>query len=202
MAIGENACQVARMPIFVDHDARRQEIADLACRLISEGGIESVTFRKLAAAANCSTTNITHYFPDRHQLLLGSFRASGERAKQRFSDAVEHPEAGLLACLEALLPMTEQARRDWYVNLAFWQVASFDPALGKEQRRILRYFRGHIATVLRRSGTLTPQQVGKRARWLLTTTIGIGVQALMEEAGWSPARQRAMLVEQLRMLEL
>jgi AcrR family transcriptional regulator len=202
MAIARKAWQGSIMPIYVDHDARRQEIADLACRLISEGGIESVTFRKLAAAARCSTTNITHYFPDRHHLLLGSFRASGERAKQRFSQAVEHPDSGLLGCLEALLPMTEQARRDWYVNLAFWQVASFDPALGKEQRRILRYFRGHIANVLRRSGTLTPRQVSRWARWLLTATIGIGVQALMEEAGWSPARQRALLVDQIGMLGL
>jgi AcrR family transcriptional regulator len=187
------------MPAPVDHDARRRDLAARACTLIARGGLEAVTYRRLAADAECSTSIVTHYFADRHELLLWSYRVAADRSQERFDAAFTASDADLIACLTALLPVSPEVADDWRVYFAFWHTATVDPVLAREQRWWQRHCRQIIADLLRRRGTDAPV-ARRQARVLLTLVLGIAAQALFEERSWTGQRQRVFLAAQAETL--
>jgi AcrR family transcriptional regulator len=64
------------VPKIVDVEQRRADLTDAAARLIARSGIESATMREVAAEAGLTTGALTHYFTDKHELLLTTFQAS------------------------------------------------------------------------------------------------------------------------------
>lgn len=52
---------------------RKQEIAEAAIRLMSEGGAEALTASALARAAGISKANIFHHFPTLDDVVLAAF---------------------------------------------------------------------------------------------------------------------------------
>ena len=51
------------MPITVDHEQRRREVAEVAAELIAHRGLERVTVREIAAATGFSTTVVSIDMP-------------------------------------------------------------------------------------------------------------------------------------------
>ena len=64
------------MPRVVDVEQRRAELTDATARLIAKSGIGAATMRDVAAEAGWTTGALTHYFTDKRDLLLHTFRAS------------------------------------------------------------------------------------------------------------------------------
>src|SRR2546422_6311494 len=75
------------MPKQVDHEARRQQLAEAVCRLAASQGLEAVSLRHVAAEAGVSMGQVQHYFSTKDELLLFAFRVVSERAEQRFAAA-------------------------------------------------------------------------------------------------------------------
>src|SRR5690606_41716840 len=71
------------MPKVVDHDARRQELAEATWRLIRREGLEAVSVRKVAREAGVSPGSLRHYFTSQSELLAYALRMVGERIEQR-----------------------------------------------------------------------------------------------------------------------
>jgi AcrR family transcriptional regulator len=190
------------MPAPVDHDARRRLIAERAGALIAEGGLEAVTYRRLAADAECSTTIVTHYFANRHELLLWAYSAAAERSQQRFDAALAESGGDLLGSLCALLPITPEISSDWRIYFAFWHTATTDPVLTREHRWWLRNCRRVIAGLLRHYHGVEPRRARHLARILLTLILGIAAQAMFDLRGFSGERQRRLLADQIAALDL
>jgi AcrR family transcriptional regulator len=127
------------MPRQVDHDLRRSEVAEVACELIAREGVEATTVRRVAEAAKCSTTIVSHYFANKHQLLLFAYRAAAASSQSRVSAVVERDPSDLQGCLEALLPLDRPRLRDWQVWFAFWGMVVGDAEFTKEHRRYFRH---------------------------------------------------------------
>lgn len=189
------------MPAAVNHDDQRQKIANIAADIIAGEGLEAATVRRVAAAASCSTTIVTHYFASKNEMLLHAYRAAAERARQRVDDVLSRDSLDLEGCMAALLPLDAASLRDWKVYVAFWQRATVEADFSDEQRVMHRHARrilAHVIAARLRAGHAMPGTATTLARQLLTTVQGIAVQAVFDTVDWSPARQRNYLKAELR----
>ena len=59
------------MPKTVDHDERREEIAQAAIEILAQGGPRMLTMRALARKLGGSLRLVNHYYPTRRALLEG-----------------------------------------------------------------------------------------------------------------------------------
>lgn len=190
------------MPPPVDHEARRQQVAAIASRLLARAGLQAVTFRDIAREAGYSTAIVSHYFHNKRELLIYMFRSAAAGAVARVDG--RHAEGGSLQeCLEILLPLDEERRRDWQVWVAFWGQVSSDPELLAEQQR-----RAHDALnlVIRlltdeyRGRDVPASVIELRARRLLTMVTGLATETVFDPQEWPPERQQAVLADELSTL--
>ncbi|MFJ5549458.1 TetR/AcrR family transcriptional regulator [Streptomyces sp. NPDC093225] len=71
------------MPKQVDHEARRQVIAEAVCRLADESGLEGVTLRDVAARAQVSMGAVQRCFRTKEEMLVFALAYVGERVADR-----------------------------------------------------------------------------------------------------------------------
>lgn len=57
------------MTLYVDHQARRNQILETAFALFAQEGYDGVTYRKIAVSCNISRTTIYKYFKDKEQIF-------------------------------------------------------------------------------------------------------------------------------------
>ncbi len=117
------------MPKIVDHDTRRREIVEASWQVIAGEGLDGVTMRKIAAAADCTTGRLTHYFANREELVLAALRAVYDAAASRMAVARAAdgtPRQRLLRMLEETLPLDDARLREWKIWIAFWGAAAAD----------------------------------------------------------------------------
>jgi AcrR family transcriptional regulator len=195
------------VPRQVDHEARREEIADVAAALIARHGPANVSLRTLAAATGGSTTAVTHYFADRGELLQHAFRAALRHAETRveaIGEAGSRVRDPLRATCEAVMPLDDQRRQDWQTWLGFHGVAASDPVLAEMQSRRTREFRRLLKQAIaaeQARGTIDPGlDAAAESRELLALVQGIATQAAFDHDDWPPARQRASLTRALSAL--
>lgn len=182
------------MPRVVDVEQRRAELTDATARLIARSGIGAATMRDVAAEAGWTTGALTHYFSDKRELLLHTFRASLEHRRARRVAFTDDPLAALRDSLEGALPLDEDRRRHWMVTIAFCAQAAGDPALATAQRDAYREFRLRIASLVAACDpTTSPADAIAIAEQLITVADGIAIQALFDPETWPADRQLAAL---------
>jgi len=119
------------MPKEVDHDARRRELADAACRVIARHGLDGTTLAGVAEESGWSIGSIRHYFPNKDQLVASALWRAGERVDERIR---EHTAGGMtlndlrITAIE-LLPLDDDRREMALVQLAFLAQAVVVPEL-------------------------------------------------------------------------
>lgn len=189
------------MPAVVDHESRREHVARIAADIIARVGIDAVTMRQIAAEAGFSTTIVTHYFSNKQELLLHTYRTAAGNAQARVSAALERDPCDLLGCVEALLPQDEASLQDWKVYLAFWHTAVLDPHFAAEQASQALNARRILGGVLKaRAHAGQPpriDEIEETAKRLLVIVVGVAVQSVFDPVAWSPAEQRRFLVGEL-----
>ncbi len=177
------------MPRVVDAEERRAAITDAAARVIAHSGIEAATMREVAAEAGWTTGAITHYFANKHELLLATFQASlAHRRSQRLPPSAS-PAERLRATLEGALPVDESRRRHWLVTLACCVQASGEPSLGEAQRDAYREFRAHVADLAEAAALADSATKLTVAEQMIAGIDGVAVQALFDPESWPAARQ-------------
>lgn len=173
----------------------------MAFELVANKGVEALTFREIAAAAGCSTSIVSYYFGNKNELLFSVYQVANQRATERLQATYE-TGAPLPVCFETILPITEEARCNWRVWLAFWARAHLDPVYFEERRRAaqasLGLYRGMIAERL--GPNVDEAQVTLAARRLIAVIAGIGLEACFAPDDWTPERIREVLRAELDLL--
>lgn len=152
------------MPKLVDHEERRELIADAVCRLAASGGIEGVSLRHVAAAAGVSVGQIQHYFGTKDEMLLFAFRIVSARVEQRLGSAVEALGAPpttrtlLRTLLMAMVPTDPDSKFEAPLWVVFMARAVIEPDLAGPLRDSTRHLVGFAADQLR-----TAQEAGEIA---------------------------------------
>ncbi|MBW8814318.1 MAG: TetR/AcrR family transcriptional regulator [Caulobacterales bacterium] len=186
------------MPAIVDHDARRAALARIAADLIAEEGVEAATVRAIARAAGFSTKVVSHYFQDKRALLLMTYRFAAQDSVLAASDAARRSDGETYAL--SLLPTQPGMVRNWKVWLAFWGFAISDAAFAEEQRNQALAAAAQLAAILARDprfGHLDETARGAAARNLITTVIGVAVQAAFDPKTWTPEVQAETVLARL-----
>src|ERR1700755_2640423 len=102
------------MPKIVDHDARRDEIAQIACRVVATHGFAHATIARIARAAGYTTGMVAHYYESKQDIILAALRLMLERIEERLTR--ERGASTLLEVLAEALAIDEQR----FIESAFW----------------------------------------------------------------------------------
>lgn len=158
--------------------------------------------RDVALAAGCSTAIVSHYFHNKRELLLFTYRHSIETATALSHESLGPGGDDLRAYVSALLPFDDTGRMNWKIWFAFWAKAAADEEFALIQRDCVRRTRGdieHILAVLRGAGRLVPgSDCASQARRLLVIIMGLAVQVVFDPEDWTFERQNAFVDRELQ----
>lgn len=179
-------------------------VTQVAADLVAQQGRPALTVRNVAHAAGCSTTIVSHYFDDMADLLGQTNALAAERARARIEVVLAADPADIAGLIEAVLPLDDARRADWRVWLAFWSEALAVASFADEQRLRARTMVRRIETCLelraRRDGLSAETDLGLAAHRLGALLQGIAVEAIFDPRAWGPARQRAVMRSELRLV--
>lgn len=145
------------MPKQVDHEARRQEIAEALFRIASTRGLERASLRDVAAEAGISLGRLQHYFRTREEMLVFALRRMNELADQRIRERIgaidgePAPREILRECLRGMLALDEKSRTGYLVGVAYFVRAVHDETLRALAQEGIPQLRAFFAELLRQA---------------------------------------------------
>jgi AcrR family transcriptional regulator len=195
------------MPKIVDHDLRREEIAEAVWRTVVRAGIDATTVRRVAAEASVSTGVLAHYFRDKEAVLVFALRLASTRAGRRMRRASEGvaPLQALAAVAAEALPLDQSRREEWAIWLAFWGAAVATDVLSHEHNARYADWRATIRDLLRHcrnERTLAYDiDLDEATDSLVALIDGLGIQAMLDPRRVTAQYQRQIIdgfVDRLR----
>jgi AcrR family transcriptional regulator len=187
------------VPKVVDHDARRQELAEATRRVVRRDGIERATVRAIAAEAGWSPGSLRYYFPAQSELLAFAMELVADGVRERIA-AVEiagDARTAVERLLEQVLPLDAERRMEMEVWLAFWARAQADPDLRaqrEETHQALRLFVRRCLVVLREAGLTSPElSLAVETSRLHALLDGLALHGVASPETTTPRRMRAAL---------
>ena len=113
------------MPKIVDHEARREEIAQALWRVVRRDGIPAVSVRTVAAEAGWSAGALRYYFPDQAGLLSFAMEAVSRRVSERIAALrpTGAPLTWAIRYLEQVIPLDDERLAEFDVWFAFLGLA-------------------------------------------------------------------------------
>jgi AcrR family transcriptional regulator len=182
------------MPRVVDAEQRRAELVELTAGEIARSGLEQLTLRGLARAGGWTTGVVNHYFVDKRDLLVATFRSRADVAWRRTESEMASGASPLEAIVEGALPVDEERLANWKVWMAFWGAAIGDDDLTAVQLERYRSFLAAVERALemeRKQGRIRDDvDIARQALLIVALLDGVGVQATFHPQAWPPAEQR------------
>jgi AcrR family transcriptional regulator len=181
----------------VDKAAQEDRISEAVWEVLAADGIERLTLRRVAAAADCTTGLVLHRFPNRRELMRHARALLHERTRARV-ERLEHESTGPRAALRALLaqgmaldPETSVETRVW---LGFLSAAFGDEELIADHRRNNRRWQERIIRLVGASDPgLSMDRAQVIAKALIALAEGAGILAVSDRETYDAATQEAML---------
>jgi AcrR family transcriptional regulator len=134
----------------VDHDSRREEVAEAAARLIAEKGMEGLTTRALAKAMGCSIGVLSHYFNSKDDIVLAAFNWADSNINRRIGAILaENPTLdAFIPVIRAGLPLTVESDIEWRVrfNLYTFTLTNSDDLIHQQEK--LQNFRSLLCDLI------------------------------------------------------
>jgi TetR/AcrR family transcriptional repressor of bet genes len=187
------------MPKVVDHAQRRDEIAQVACRVVAIYGFERATVARIARAAGYTTGMLAHYYESKQEIILGALRQMLLRIEQRLTRERESGEANLVDVLSEALAIDEQRFTECAFWMAFWGQVSADKKLRRlniwVHRAYLRLFARCLGEHWSEWSTWPPALRDQVLRSVMTFMNGLTASAVTSPRDWPAAKQ----VDQLRL---
>lgn len=153
----------------MSQEERRLEVSEAAWRVIVREGLDRTSMRAIAQEMDCTTGVVTHYFRNKHELILFALHQVAEKLQvfmKKSTQAVAGVER-LVAMLSAFLPLDAERQDVLRVWLAF-----LGYAVGREN---LMLEHQHTAAQLRALLVQELQQL--QAAQLLRKDIDLTVEA-------------------------
>ena len=177
------------MPKKVDHRSRRATIAEAAWLVSSQGGIEAVTMRHVAAAAGMSLGQVQHYFTTKDELLAHAYELLVDRIAARVSmredppaDEEPQPEDTIRDVLVELLPLDDERRIEAHFLLMFLTRSAVSPDFAARLRKAHADLHAFLVDQLRRAqrrGTVAVHlDPARETRTLLAVLDGLTAHVL------------------------
>lgn len=177
------------MPKKVDHTTRRATIAHAAWQVATQGGIEAVTMRHVAAAAGMSLGQVQHYFTTKDELLAHAYDLLVDQITTRADSHPNPPDTEepdprdtVRAALTELLPLDDQRRTEAHFLLMFLTRAAVAPDFAARLRKTHAHRHTFLDDQIRRAqrrGTVAVNlDPAREARTLLAVLDGLTAHVL------------------------
>jgi AcrR family transcriptional regulator len=187
------------MPKIVDHAERRDEIAQVACKVVAQYGFEQATVARIARAAGYTTGMVAHYFESKQEIILAALRLMLLRMEQRLTRERKDREADLLDVLSEALAVDAPRFSECAFWMAFWGQVPADKKLKRlnawVHREYMRLFERCFAEHWPEWPLRTPEVRDQVLRSVVTFMNGLTASAVTSPRDWPAALQ----VEQLRL---
>lgn len=187
------------MPKVVIHEERRKQVASAVLAVAARRGLGNVTLREVAREAGCTTGTLSHYFRDKHELLVFAFRLAQERIwtmRQQHTFA-QSPLEQLRASLADFLPIDDERRAICSIFLEYHARALSTADLAEVQRQAHISSCQRIAALLKSAiaaNEVDPELDAEReAEILIAFVVGLAREALLYPEHYTSERQRALL---------
>lgn len=173
------------MPKEVDHEERRERIAEAVWRVILREGVAGVSVRKVAAEADLSTGAMVHYVATKEELLASADRLLVGRVIGRLEVRPESDTArgAVRSALCEVLPLDAERRTEAAVWFALAGRALVDEGAAERHYSVFDGTRELCRRLTRRlaaSGHLAPGLDPEReAGRLQALTDGLAVEGLV-----------------------
>jgi AcrR family transcriptional regulator len=182
-----------------DHDARRTEIAEVACTVFLRLGLERTSLADIARELGNTTGVLRHYFANKDELLFYAKNLSFNQFHSNAIEAAAHARGldAIRAYITGLVPITPAAI-DRYKLLAMFNGSAIgDARLMKLQNQRNEMHSNHLATIiakLQKEGEL-PKSLDPKmeAAGLLAMLDGLADRVIMLKKQW-PAKALMDLV--------
>ncbi len=194
------------MPKIVDHDARREEIAQALWRVVRRDGIRAASVRTVAAEAGWSAGAVRYYFPDQEGLLKFAMDLVVRRVGERFAALTARggtkgsPTTVALRYLEEVLPLDVERMAEFDVWLAFMVQAQAETGAGALHTNVetandgLRELCAELLTALSDAGALREGlDLRLETERLHALLDGLALHAVIQPARSTPSRVRRLL---------
>ncbi|QYB02015.1 TetR/AcrR family transcriptional regulator [Rhodococcus sp. USK10] len=176
------------VPKIVDHDERRQTLADAVLALIAREGISAVTTRAVAEESGWSTGVLNHYFGSRHELLLGALRRAGDIQGDLYRTILEEEGTGPIEKLRnitaSILPLDERRLAMTRVFLFFYAEGAAEDTARGEIAGFLARWRGVVRETVvaaQREGIVSADLDADAVTVaLVALTDGLALQAILD----------------------
>lgn len=194
------------MPVSVDHDVRRREVAEAVWRVLADTGFAGLSLRAVAREMGATTGLLTHYFASKRELVRHALEVVHERSAPRMAqaDTLDRGLAGLRVRLRTVLVDTEEATVLSRVWVGFWDLALADDELSRAEAARYERWRARLRPLVEEAieaGELSAARDRETVVDVLTAfTHGLVVQALFDPDRFPAARQYAVLDELLSAL--
>jgi AcrR family transcriptional regulator len=176
------------VPKLVDHDVRKDQIAEAAGRVMAVQGLEALTLRDIAREDGCSPGILTHYFRDRTEILAHASRHLGEATLRRQLDSLADAESIEEAFVREL-PLEGAIREEWKTRFQLWARSAVDAELADAETHSLKQWRGAIVELLLERGVLPPaSEPDVIADHMLALSIGLCVCSFFDPSGFDAER--------------
>jgi AcrR family transcriptional regulator len=200
------------VPKRVDHEERRQRIADALVRAAATRGLHATGMREVAAEAGVSLRLVQYYFGTKEELLLAAMQRLAvqlaDRAMARVKEArppqgPARPRDVIAAILAEGLPTDDQRRAFHVVYLAYLALSLTDPALAisplvRNSGAVIEVLAAQLRTAQSAGDTPADLDPDMEALSLMSMSSGLGTSVL---AGHStPDQAQAVIDYQLRRL--
>jgi AcrR family transcriptional regulator len=176
-------------------ERRRREVCEAACRVIIRNGLETTTMRDISREGGFTTGVLTHYFPDKHAVIVGAFLAASDdwlaELRRRLA-AAGTPAEQLVALVHLALPADPDRRAEYRLWAEMWTYAGRDPEFAAQLVETDAIWEHEIRGVLERgreAGLLTNIDAGAEAAVLARLIDGLGLRAWIGDS-WQDARAR------------
>lgn len=189
------------MPKVVDVDERRAALIDATSREIAERGLANVTLRSIARVNGWSTGIVTHYFTDKHELLMATFNERADRSRRFIEREVASGVPLLDAAIAAALPLDDERLIDWRVYLAYMGAAVGEvellDLLRERQRRFVATMAAGVAEGMAARRLRAGLDAEHEAERLVALVNGIATQAILDPARFPATVQRRIVDDHL-----
>ena len=190
------------MPRHVDHEERRDAIIQATLAVLAEHGPSGLTFRAVAKRMGGSSTLVTHYLPNRQELLDALVEQMAEWPEEllELEAGADDPREKLRVFLLWLLPVDE---RGWLEERARLSLAG-EPAIRERTQHLLDSWDTNVRRLMAEHLTdlVPPDRLPVTVDVLRSITNGLTLTWAEHPGEWPPERQFAVVDETLAALGL
>lgn len=119
------------MPKFVDHDARRAQIARATWALVAREGVAALSVRNVATESGLSVGSLRAAFPSNIELIEYCVELIGQRARARINRIIRMPPVSiyLRKFLDEFLPIDDERHLEMRFMIDLASLAAGEPRL-------------------------------------------------------------------------